>query len=457
MFKEKVHQLVPFVVSGSNRKYMRLLSENQTAIGTYNPNREENESFLYLSGVFRNKNLNVPEIYAYDPDNDIYLQEDLGEETLYSLLNDIYDEEKKETITGYYKEVIRQLVKFQVLTPEEIDFSKCYPVPEFNKLAIQWDLNYFKYYFLRIFGIHFNEQSLEDDFTRFQDLLIEADIEFFMYRDFQARNIMIKDERPYFIDYQGGRKGPLYYDLASLLFQAKADLPVAFRNALLDLYLTELEKYRKVNREEFLRHYYHFVYLRLFQVMGAYGFRGKIEKKPHFIQSIPFAINNLKWLLNNKPLPSGLKEIEKILPQIVEININRASEKAKRLTVLISSFSFKRGIPDDYSGNGGGFVFDCRALPNPGRIEKYRSFTGLDQEIIDYLINKNEVEAFNNKVASIVMQSIDNYKSRDFVNLMVSFGCTGGQHRSVYCAEKLKERLTGDDDLTIIVQHTQIP
>lgn len=456
VFEEKPIEVHVLPASGSNRKYIRLISLDKSAIGAYNPDKKENEAFLYLTEVFRKKNLSVPDLFGSDQENNVYLLQDLGDTTLYSLLQANGIDEKNAIIDKYYKEAVKQLVRFQMLGSDTIDFEKCFPVPAFNRRSILWDLNYFKYYFLKTFDVHFNELSLENDFEAFSDLLLRADFDYFMHRDFQARNIMIKNDKLYFIDYQGGRKGPLQYDLASLLFQARADLSVNARKKLLQEYLAELETLKPGYSQVFLKHYYHFVYLRLFQVLGAYGYRGKIEKKPHFIHSIPFAIKNLRWLLENKPFPEDLSELKNILNQIINKKISVPSANSGKLEVKIKSFSYKSGIPDDYSGNGGGFVFDCRALPNPGRIEKYRSYTGKDKSVIEYLSEKQEVKEFIDHVCAIIFQSVDNYKSRGFNNLMINFGCTGGQHRSVFCAESLYNKLKDVSDVNATITHTQL-
>jgi hypothetical protein len=322
---------------------------------------------------------------------------------------------------------------------------------------MKWDLNYFKYYFLKP-HVPFHEGRMEDDFDTLTSCLGQADTGYFMYRDFQSRNIMINKGKPFFIDYQGGRKGPLQYDVASLLFQVKADLPFKLREELLEFYINELTRYINIDQELFRQQYYGFVLIRLLQVLGAYGFRGLIEKKPHFLSSIPFALNNLQWWLNSVKLPVEIPELMVSLTKLAELEKYNTPAPAKgRLVVSISSFSYRDGIPNDPDGNGGGFVFDCRALPNPGREERYRAFNGKDQVIIDYLKNEPAVINFLSEAEKLVSSSVENYLERGFSNLSVRFGCTGGRHRSVYCTEtlagKLMEKFPG---VEIMVNHLML-
>lgn len=440
--------------SGSNRKYFLLTSENTKALGAYNPDKKENDAFVHFSKVFRECKLNVPEVYHYQAENNIYLLEYLGNESLFSKLE--AEKRDSKSIEQLYKETLSRLIRFQLKTPAHIDFSYCYPRSAFDMQSMQWDLNYFKYYFLKLFDLPFDEQKLEEDFGRLMNKLLSAPAHYFMYRDFQARNIMIHNDQPYFIDYQGGRKGPLQYDVASLLWQARANLSNELRQELLDHYLHELQGNDPVASDHFMDTYYLFVYLRIFQVLGAYGFRGKIEQKQHFIKSIPYALENLEWLIENHPLPPGLEYLNDILRMIPQKAIKQPLFKAGKLNVYLTSFSYKKGIPNDPSGNGGGFVFDCRALPNPGRQQKYRDFNGKDTEVIDYLKQYKEVDVFLKNAFALIDQSVSNYKKRKFSNLMIAFGCTGGQHRSVYCAEKCREHLEQKRDANVIVMHTNL-
>ncbi|MBP5710524.1 MAG: phosphotransferase, partial [Bacteroidales bacterium] len=329
----------------------------------------------------------------------------------------------------------------------------------FDRQSMQWDLNYFKYYFLKLAGISFDEQLLEDDFQKLIDFLLQAGNFYFLFRDFQSRNIMIFNNEPYFIDYQGGRRGALQYDIASLLYDGKADLSPDLRNELLEFYLSELSNYIPVRHDEFLQFFDAFALIRIMQAFGTYGFRGYYEKKAHFLLSIPYAIRNIKYILDNCHLQLEIPELFSALRKITESELSNLSmEVSDKLTVEINSFSYKKGIPMDYSGNGGGFVFDCRALPNPGREKFYQDFTGKDKVVADYLEKYDEVSDFKDSVFALVKQSVDNYLERKFNHLSVSFGCTGGQHRSVYFAESLSEYLqkTYKQKIKVILQHTNL-
>ena len=322
-----------------------------------------------------------------------------------------------------------------------------------------WDLHYFKYYFLKLTQTPFDEQKLEDDFTTLIEFLLSTKIDFFMYRDFQSRNIMLKNDELYFIDYQGGRKGALQYDVASLLYDAKANIPQQIRDELLEHYLSTLNQIIKVDKDEFKKLYYGYVLIRILQAMGAYGFRGIYEKKAHFLKSIPYAVNNIEYLLSNNLLPHGLNELNSALNHILKNRSLRkfiSIEDSEKLTVSINSFSYKSSIPVDLSGNGGGFVFDCRSLHNPGRYDEFKMLTGKDESVIEYLNKQLDVQEFLSDITSIIERTINTYTQRGFSHLMINFGCTGGQHRSVYCAERLAEYLNKIIDANVILQHTEL-
>jgi hypothetical protein len=324
---------------------------------------------------------------------------------------------------------------------------------------MQWDLSYFKYYFLKLADIPFNEQLLEDDFNKLIDYLQSVDTGYFLYRDFQSRNVMINKGELHFIDYQGGRKGALQYDVASLLYDSKADIPQNIRQELLDFYIQNLREYKQVDAEQFKKSYYAYVLIRMMQAMGAYGFRGFYEKKTHFLQSIPYALQNLEWILTNVDFPIEIPNLMEVFKNLINSEkLTRFKSKKRRnstLAVSITSFSYKKGIPDDNSGNGGGFVFDCRAIHNPGRYDEYKMFTGKDKPVIDFFEKENDMHEFLNHVFSIVDMSVEKYEERNFTNLMVSFGCTGGQHRSVYAAEKLIEHLRQKYSVQISLWHRE--
>lgn len=450
-YPEKI-ELLP--ASGSDRSYFRIFSDDgKSCIGTWNEEVKENEAFIYFSDHFNKCMLPVPEVLIVDKNKKTYLQSDLGDDTLFSVLssNGLSDE-----VVFHYMNVVRWLPAFQVRGIKGLDLSYCYPRQHFDRQSMMWDLNYFKYYFARLSGIKFDEQALEDDFQTLVDFLLTANRNYFMFRDFQSRNIMILNNKPYFIDYQGGRSGALQYDLASLLYDAKANLPPAFRNELIEEYLKALavETNKEINRDDFLKFFNGFALLRILQALGAYGFRGFYQKKEHFLQSIPYAMKNLRQLFGNNDFIVKLPELSKLPDYGSNAVVLREIPKTD-LKVRITSFSYKHGIPNDTTGNGGGFVFDCRALPNPGRLVDYQTQSGLDEPVIIYLKAFPEINSFLENVFNIVDAAVKNYIDRGFKNLMVSFGCTGGRHRSVYCAEKLAEHLQQKFGIITIPEHTR--
>ncbi|MDR0745979.1 MAG: phosphotransferase [Mediterranea sp.] len=431
--------IVELPSSGSNRRYFRL-SGVMNLVGASGTSPEENRAFLYMAAHFRRKGIPVPKVYAASEDSLFYLQEDLGDALLFDTIEKgrkscVFSDEERLLL----RQTISMLPLIQFRGAEDFDFDRCYPQPTFNERSILWDLNYFKYCFLKSTGLDFQENTLEDDFRKMCDILLQDRTNTFMYRDFQSRNVMIKEGKPWFIDFQGGRKGPVFYDIASFLWQAKANFPEGLRNELLEVYMDSLSHYTVVDKEQFCGRLRHFVLFRTLQVLGAYGFRGYFEKKPHFIQSIPFAVKNLKELLRE-----GYPEYPylcDILNRLV--GLKQFSEEIKKhtLEVKVISFAYKKGIPNDVSGNGGGFVFDCRAINNPGKYERYNHFTGLDEPVISFLEEEGEIITFMEHVYKIVDASVQRYLDRGFTNLMISFGCTGGQHRSVYSAQHLAEYL----------------
>lgn len=444
--------------AGSYRKYYRIKGHNKQAIGVFSPDIEENRAFLGFTEHFGQAGLNVPEVFTVSADQKAYLLSDLGD---VSLLKHLEKNREKgnpsESTILLYKKVIEQLVKFQVTAGTSLNYDLCYPVKEFDARSMRWDLNYFKYYFLRLLRIPFNEYALEDDFDRFIDKLLTVDAGYFMYRDFQARNILIHNEEPWFIDYQGGRKGPLQYDLASLLFQVKAALPYEFREEMLNYYIQCLENVRKINAEAFRSSYYNFVLIRLLQAMGAYGFRGYYEHRAHFLQSIPYAIDNVRWLLQHTIVCDEMPELKKVLQLISasEFSIPQIQQN-ENLTVSINSFSFRNNIPPDFTGNGGGFVFDCRILPNPGKYDHFKQLNGTQLPVQQFMEKEQSVERFLQNVKRIIDQAINEYNQRGFTHLQVNFGCTGGQHRSVYCAEKVSEYISEKYSVNVVTTHTNL-
>jgi aminoglycoside/choline kinase family phosphotransferase len=459
-FHAPVEQVLPLQgeLGGSGRKVLRLTNAASSAIGILYNVREENVAFLEFSRHFRRHGLPVPEIYEEDLDQGAYLEEDLGDTTLFDFLSknrsggDIAPE-----VVEAYRKVVAFLPRFQIEAGRDLNYKVCYPRGSFDRQSIAWDLNYFKYYFLRLAGIPFSEQALEDDFSHLKNFLLSADHNYFLYRDFQSRNVMLRDGRPFFVDYQGGRKGALQYDIASLLYDAKADLPAELRQQLLDHYLENVAKLIQLDRGAFMQYYYGYVYVRIMQALGAYGFRGFYERKAHFLQSVPYALKNLRWLLHHVTLPIALPALMDAFQGMLRSEkLQGLASEADNLAVRIFSFSFHRGLPKDESGNGGGFVFDGRSLPNPGREERFKNLTGKDAPVIDYLNQQENVHQFLASVMSLVDASVANYQSRGFKSLMVSFGCTGGQHRSVYLAEQLAKHLRTRNGLEVVVRHVEL-
>jgi len=429
-------EIVPLAISGSNRRYWRLSSDRVSAIGVTGLDKDENRAFCSFAKHFRGKGIPVPEVYGVNGDGMVYLQEDLGSESLFSHLND----------RDLVKKTISILPKIQVVGAEGLDFSLCHPVEHFDMRSVMFDLNYFKYCYLKPCGIEFNEMLLQDDFETFASDLLSEPSDFFMYRDFQSRNVMVKDGEPFFIDFQGGRRGPLHYDLASFVWQARAGFPEDFRKVLVETYLDSLEQIMPVDRPAFRKTLQLFVLFRTLQVLGCYGFRGLVEKKAQFIESIPAALKNLGDLLPEIP-ESRYPYMVKILSEMIAKGQNRVMAFIPKglpegvLAIDVMSFSFKKGIPEDVSGNGGGYVFDCRGMANPGRYEQYKKLTGLDQPVIDFLEEKGEIQQFLEEAYALVDRHADCFLERGFNHISVFFGCTGGQHRSVYSAEHMAAHL----------------
>lgn len=449
---KKVGSQVALTASGSNRRYYRITSmdDSVSLIGVQGTSRDENRAFLEMAKHFKSQGLNVPEVKAVSDDEMAYVQEDLGDTLLFDYIADgrktgSFCEREKALL----RKTMRALAVFQVKGADKFNFSICYPQPDFNLRSIQWDLNYFKYCFLKATGLDYQEDMLENEFERLAYILLQPRMHTFMYRDFQSRNVMVVSKKneetgeeelvPYFIDFQGGRRGPVYYDVASFLWQAKANFHNELRIELIQEYLDELKKYVSVDEEEFYETLKHYVLFRTMQVLGAYGFRGYFEKKPHFLQSIPYAIENLRQLLKNAA--EDYPYLVEVLHKMTEMKQFKEVGVRKPLVVRVYSFSYKKGIPADASGNGGGFVFDCRAVNNPGKYERYTYYTGMDQPVIQFLEEDGEIFPFLDAAYSLVDASVKRYIDRGFQNLMVSFGCTGGQHRSVYAAENMAKHI----------------
>lgn len=439
--------LVPLEGDGSNRPMYRALGEGgQSAIGVVGPDHEENNAFLSFTRAFRGIDLPVPEVYGSDERAGVYLLQDLGDTTLFDVLEAAREETGEAfpvAVEPLYRRVLEWLPRFQFDGGRVVDYSVASPRSAFDRQSILWDLNYFKYHFLKLAHVPFNESRLEKDFKRLTTFLLSADTRHFLYRDFQSRNIMILDGEPWFIDYQGGRQGALQYDVASLLYDPKAAVPHGLRDALLDHYLDALDGHLEVDRERFRRHYRGYVLVRIMQALGAYGYRGFFERKPRFLESVPPAIEHLERLLETGLVPIEIPELEAVFERICASRTLRRAPVDVRpgLTVEVGSFSYRRGYPQDVGGHGGGFVFDCRAIHNPGRYAEFAGLRGTDPPVVEFLEAQPEIEGFWSYVLGLVDNQVEAYRQRGFTWLSVHFGCTGGQHRSVYFAERLARHL----------------
>lgn len=444
--------------SGSDRVYFRVYDGKETVIATYNNNIQENKTFIEFSKHFRNMGLPVPKIFAINGSGNIYLQEDLGTK---SLLDELESKGQCEEVYQLYKKSLEQLARFQILGDQHLDYSLCLTAREFGKEAIFSDLLYFKYYFLDTLRQPYDKQALLNDFEALSVFLRQSKYKYFMFRDFQSRNIIVNNGDVYFIDYQGGMKGSLQYDVASILWQARAQLSDEWKSRLLDDYINAVTNILpfEVERELFINQYKGFVLIRLLQVLGAYGFRGLFERKAQFLTSIPLALRNLKWFVENRLIGIDLPEFDRILRLLVadetiaQFETKQADENTP-LVVNINSFSYKKGIPTDSSENGGGFVFDCRGILNPGRFEAYKKLSGQDKAVQDFLLQRTEMSAYLNSVFDLVDISVANYIDRGFSDLQINFGCTGGQHRSVFAAEQTARHLRNKFKVKTILTHT---
>jgi len=453
-------EVVTLKQAGSNRMYFRVKAGKHSYVATYNPaNIPENNAFVEFSRHFYGKQLPVPEILFTDKGPRQYLQTDLGDTSLYDIMS---REGFSERVYELYKKTCHQLARLQIEGGRTLDYNNCIATKSFDKQAIYSDLLYFLYYFVRALDLPYDKNALLNDFDILSSYLMQEEQKYFMHRDCQSRNIMVRDERVFFIDYQGGMQGALQYDMASLLWQARASLPYEWRDQLLDYYFEQANSLldHSLDRQSFMDSYDGFVLIRMLQTLGAYGFRGLFERKQYFLSSIPFGLKNLKWFLHNKRIPIRLPELQKLLFALTDEKIVERFDTVKAgpdcpLTVHIRSFSYKCGVPEDASGNGGGFVFDCRGLLNPGRFEEYKSFTGRDKQVQEFLVHRTRMSAFLQHVYSLVDISVEDYIKRGFTSLTVSFGCTGGQHRSVYAADKLAEYLKEKFGVKTVVHHRE--
>lgn len=446
--------------AGSNRQYFRFKHKEASYVLTHNPgNISENNAFLEFTKHFTAKGLNVPSIVFTDPAREFYVQSDLGD---LSLFDYIQKEGFSDHVKDLFKKTCSQLAKLQISGGDGLDYNNCIATRSFDKQAIYSDLLYFLYYFVRALDLPYDKNLLLNDFEMLSNYLTQEEHQYFMHRDCQSRNIMIKEGEAYFIDYQGGMQGALQYDIASLLWQARAQMPYAWREELVGSYFDEVNELlgQKLVKADFLNNYDGFVLIRMLQTLGAYGFRGLFERKQHFLSSIPFALKNLKWFLENKGLPLRLPALKKVLDAIVTDEILekfetvKASEESK-LKIKVNSFSYKKGIPTDEYGNGGGYVFDCRGILNPGRIEEYKTLTGRDKPVQEFLMHKTSMPLFLQHVFGIVGISVEDYLKRDFEGLTINFGCTGGQHRSVYAADRLTDFLKEKYKVQVEVCHLE--
>ena len=488
--------------SASHRRYFRLTGPGgRTVIGVEGTDADENRAFLTIDRHFASKGINVPKVLAVD--GLCYLQEDLGTVVLYDALaagraSGNYGPEE----VALLKKTLAALPKIQVEGAQGLDWSVCYPQESFDGRMVDFDLNYFKYDYLKLVGVEFNEVRLQDDFDRFRADLLAEPSDTFLYRDFNARNVMLSGGEPYFIDFQGGRRGPVYYDVASFLWQARARYPESLREELLQVYLEALRAYGPVDETRFRERLRLFILFRMLQVLGCYGYRGLWERHQSFIDSIPPALEIVRNLLpfNDYPylnevlmtvsegvfFPEPVATLGKTSPKIGRFSgapdsypsrgpltrhgavggteqsliaegsgKNIPSEQKNPLNVTIYSFSYKKGIPADESGNGGGYVFDCRSVHNPGKYEQFKQLTGLDEPVIRFLEEDGEILRFLEHVYALVDAHVERFLQRGFTHLQVSFGCTGGQHRSAYSAQHLAEHLVAKYSVRVHLIHRE--
>ena len=457
--KEEITAIDKLPQAGSERHYYRIHTGNKTYIAAHGANLMENVTFIYFSRHFKKKNLAVPEIFCINDEKDIYIQEDFGK---ISLLDNLEGEGFTDKVYELYKQSLTQLALLQVKGNQGLDYTKCLTNTVFGKQAIMADLLYFKYYFLDALRRPYNKQKLIDDFDALSNYLSHTEYKFFMFRDFQSRNIMVTpDNNVHFIDYQGGMQGAPQYDVASLLWQARANLSDDWKSRLLEDYINAFEKTleQPIDKETFRSQYNGYVLIRLLQVLGAYGFRGLFERKAHFLTSIPLALQNLKWFVSNQNIGIAVPEFKRVLEICISNEVQGAFTPIQAtaetpLLVTINSFSYKKGIPQDISENGGGYVFDMRGILNPGRIEMYKTQSGLDKAVKDFIEQQTEMANYLNGVYNVVDISVTDYIKRGFGSLMINFGCTGGQHRSVYAAEALARYLRNKFKVRIQLTHT---
>jgi len=455
---DKISRIEKLPESGSDRAYYRLFTNKQTFIATHNLIVAENKAFIQFTNHFNNLNLPVPTVYAVNEKQTIYIQEDRGTE---SLLNKLEEVGKNEDTYQLFKKSLFQLARIQIEGNKDFNYSWCLTAKSFGKQAIMSDLLYFKYYFIDTLKLPYDKQGLLDDFETLSTYLSNSEYQYFMFRDFQSRNILVKDHEVSFIDYQGGMKGALQYDVASILWQAKAELSNEWKDSLLHYYIDEVEKLlqQSINRTAFINQYNGYVLIRLVQVLGAYGFRGLFERKAHFLSSIPLALANVQFFVQHKSIGIDIPTFSNLLIEITNQEIINRFSPVKAtvntpLVVVINSFSYRKGIPTCENESGGGYVFDMRAIYNPGRYEDYKKLSGKDKPVQDFLEQKTKMNAFLNSVWDLIDISVENYIERDFEHLSINFGCTGGQHRSVFAAEQTARHLRNKYNVKVLLTHT---
>jgi len=444
--------------SGGDRIYFRINQGAETWIATYNLNVKENQTFIYFAQHFHERGMPVPQLLAVNQDQTVYLQEDVGTT---SLLDVLEQEGKTEAVFALFQKSLTALAKLQIQGAQGLDYNHCLTSKSFGKHSILTDLLYYKYYFLDTLQYPYDKQALIDELELLSEQLAQNQYDNFMFRDFQSRNIMVKEGEVFFIDFQGGMQGGLPYDFASLLWQAKAELSNEWKEKLLVHYINELQKLlpTPLDVNEFKKQYHGFVLLRLLQVLGAYGFRGLFERKAHFLTSIPLGLKNLKNFLQEYSLAKDKPVFASILNWMVSEEVIQrftppTANETTPLVITINSFSYKKGIPADDSENGGGFVFDMRGILNPGRVEEHKKQSGLDKPVQDFLEQRTKMNTYLNSVWDLIDITVEDYLKRGFSSLHINFGCTGGQHRSVYAAEQTARHLRNKYKVKTVLEHT---
>jgi len=458
LLQQKAERIEKIPQSGSDRIYFRIYSGSKTYIATHNINQKETTTFIYFSKHFKNAELPVPIIYGVNETNTLYIQEDMGTS---SLLNQLEDHGHSEYVYQLFQQSLQELARVQIVGDKNLDYDTCLTAKEFGKQAIMSDLLYFKYYFLDTLQLPYDKQAVLDDFDALSTYLTRTENKYFMFRDFQSRNIIVQNDKVHFIDYQGGMKGALQYDVASLLWQAKAKLSDDWKKRLLEFYMDQVDQFieKPIDRITFVSQYNGYVLIRLLQVLGAYGFRGLFERKAHFLSSIPLALKNLQFFIMNERIGIVTPEFDRVLRLVVDdemINqfIVPQADEATPLVIEINSFSYKKGIPVDDSENGGGFMFDMRGILNPGRFDEYKKLTGRDKSVQDFLDQRTKMDKYLNSVWDLIDITVEAYLQRGFSNLMINFGCTGGQHRSVFAAEQTARHLRNKYKVKVNLTHT---